>query len=149
MMLTMHTKDKAIEDTKPERSTPILVVAKSDRWRRNLKILLETEPWIKVIGQTDDKDSALEMIFQHHPALLILDMNMPYNGTWKTTLKQVKAEWPQTRCLILGDTTQKLQAARAAGADVVLMKGFAIAELFATIEELLFGKNDSENSNTP
>jgi two-component system response regulator NreC len=111
--------------------------------RDSLKYLLELKPWIKVVGQTDEVASALEMVNQHHPALMILDTNMPDNGVWMTILKQVKAESPQTRCLVLTDPVQRLRAARAAGADAVLMKGFAMAKLFAAIERLLSLEEDN------
>jgi two-component system response regulator NreC len=116
---------------------PVLIVAKSDRRRNMLKLLLEIRPGLRVVGQTSKGGSALAMVLQHRPALTILDTNIPPPGTWLTVLKQIKAESPQTQCLVLADPTQSLRAARTAGADAVLMNGFAVAKLFGTIEELL------------
>ncbi len=130
----MHPQDKTTKETKAE--IPILIVAKSDRMRNNLKILLEIKPQIKVVAQTDEVASVLKMVNQYRPTLIMVDTNLPANGVWLTILKQIKAEAPRTRCLILGDTTQRLQIARVAGADAVLRKGFTQAKLFATIKEL-------------
>jgi DNA-binding NarL/FixJ family response regulator len=116
---------------------PVLIVARSDRMRSSLKIVLETKPWLKVVDQTDESASALEMVSQRRPALMILDTNLPSNGAWMTILKQVKAQAPQTRCLVLTDTTQNLQVAKSAGADVALFKGFPAPKLFESIEGLL------------
>jgi DNA-binding NarL/FixJ family response regulator len=105
--------------------------------REGLKLVLQCRPWIKLVGQTDKSASALEMVSQYRPAVVILDTNISDNGVWMTVLKQVKAESPQTRCLVLIDATQKLQAAKSAGADVTLLKGFPAVELFESIEGLL------------
>jgi two-component system response regulator NreC len=120
-----------------KHSISVLIVARSDRMREGLKLVLQCKPWIKLVGQADKSASALEMVSQYRPAVVILDTNLSNNGTWMTVLKQVKAESPQTRCLVLIDTTRKLQAAKSAGADVALLKGFPAAELFESIEGLL------------
>lgn len=120
----------------PKHDISVVIAARPDRMRDSLEILLESNPWIKIVGLTDERISALELISQLHPALMILDTNIPNNGTWLALLKQVKREIPQTQCLLLSDTTQKQQMARKAGADAVLMKGFPAEKLFATITKL-------------
>jgi hypothetical protein len=40
----------------------------------------------------------------------------------------------------LADTGRQSQAAKAAGADRVLLRGFAIAEFFSVVQDLLKGK---------
>jgi len=51
-------------------------------------------------------------------------------------LRQIKAEWPQTSAL-LWPTISPAGLAQAAGADGVLLKGFATETLFTTIDEVL------------
>lgn len=136
-----------------------LVAARPGRVRDGLRALLATIPWLKVIGQADDGASALEIVAEHQPALVLLDTNLPggepfdggrpvrgrpvhgrpvrtHSGAW-AVLKQIKARWPQVRCLVLTGNGRQGQTARAAGADGVLIRGFSTAELLTAIERLL------------
>lgn len=133
MIPTRHSKGNATRDA----YISVLIVAKPDRNRHSLKFLLESKPEIKVVGQASESSLATELVHKHHPAVMILDTNLSLTGAWLTVLKQVKAESPQTRCLVLVDTQQALQVAKTTGADAALIKGFALANLFATIEGLL------------
>lgn len=115
------------------KHTPILIVARPTRVRDGLEVLLRTRSEIEVIDCIDDPSSALRMVIERPPALMILNTNLPNNQVW-TVLKQVKAEWPQIRCLVLTDDARQKQTAEVAGADAVLLNGFKMAELFAVIE---------------
>jgi DNA-binding NarL/FixJ family response regulator len=112
-----------------------LVAARPGRVRDGLQALLAAIPQIEIIGHADDGASALECVAEHKPALVLLDTNLPDGQVW-TVLKQIKMRCPQARCLIISDTSQQRQAAKAAGADGVLLKGFLAAELVAVIKEL-------------
>ena len=125
----MPTKDHGTNNT----NISVLIVAKSDRSRHSLKFLLEINSKIKVIGQASKSLLATQLVRQHRPALMILDTNLPPSGAWVTLLKQVKAESPQTRCLVLTGPTHEVQVPNA---DAVLIKGFLLATLFATIEKM-------------
>jgi DNA-binding NarL/FixJ family response regulator len=104
--------------------------------RDSLRALLRAIPQVRVIGQVEDGPSALKMLIEHCPSLVLLASNLPGDGAWGV-LKQTKAEQPQTRCLVLADTIHQQCKAEAAGADSVLLAGFPATKFFATIEELL------------
>ena len=129
----MHQEGNAIKAA----DISVLIVARSDRRRQSLKFLLEINPKIKVVGQASDSSLAMVMVRQYRPALMIVDTNLAPAGAWITVLQQVKAESPQTRCLVLANTKQTLPIAKATDADAILMKGFPLANLFTIIEELL------------
>jgi DNA-binding response OmpR family regulator len=76
------------------------------------------------------------MLKERRPALVLLDINLPGHKV-STVLRQIKIRQPQTWCLVLTDDVRQQQMVRDAGADVVLLKGFPAARLFATIEGLL------------
>jgi len=116
--------------------TPALIVARPGRVRDGLQALLTTVPQIGTVDLADDGPSALRMVRRRHPALVLLDINL-HDDEVSTLLRQIKARWPQTRCLVLADSVRLQQMARDAGADSVLLKGFPAAQLFATIEGLL------------
>ncbi len=113
----------------------ILVAARPGRVRDGLQALLAAIPQIKMIGHADDGVSVLERVAEHKPALVLLDTNLPDGEVW-AVLRQIKIRCPQARCLIMSDTGQQRRAAKAAGADGVLLKGFLAAELVAAIKEL-------------
>jgi DNA-binding NarL/FixJ family response regulator len=104
--------------------------------RNGLRALLRTMPKIKIVGHVDQGSAALEMVTRERPALVLLNSSLPFEETWMA-LKQIKAEWPQTRCIVLVDNIQQQGMAQAAGADGVLLKGFAAETLFMTIDEVL------------
>jgi DNA-binding NarL/FixJ family response regulator len=132
----MQTKtSQAQEDKALQTRLLTLVAAMPGRMRESLQILLETMPGV-VTDRADDGAMVLRMVVERQPDLVLLDTNLPGEPGWRV-LAQIKALQPQTRCLVLAGSTLQRQAAQAAGADGVLLKGFSTAELFATIEEML------------
>ena len=107
------------------------------RYRLNcLRILLKSRPGITIVGSADDSSSVLRLISEHYPVLVLLDTNLPGEDI-TTVLEQVKASGPENRSLVLVENFNQQQEAKAAGADVALVKGFRTAKLFAIIERLL------------
>lgn len=115
---------------------PVLIVARPGRMREGLRALLRMIPQLELVGQVDQGSAALERVTQAHPALVLLDSSLPF-AEMELVLRHIKAEWPQTRCLVVADTIQQQGLAQVAGADGVLLKGFAAETLFTTIEEVL------------
>ncbi len=115
----------------------VLIISKPDSLRDGLKTFLRAIPHIGTIYQIDDIPSALEIMIQHHPALVLLDTNL-FNGNGPSAaVKQLKAAETQSRCLVLADDDQQQQEAQDAGADVSLLKGFPADKLYEVIEGLL------------
>lgn len=112
-----------------------LIVAKSAPLRKGLQALLATMPRVE-LELADDSLSAIKRFTEYPPSLVLLDTGLLGNDIY-ATLGRVKAEWPQSRCLVLVDDVQQRQKAESAGADVVLLKGFPAAKLFEVIEELV------------
>jgi DNA-binding NarL/FixJ family response regulator len=77
------------------------------------------------------------MVAQHSPVLVLLDFDLSSSDVLAVALKQIKATWPQSQCIALVHNEQEYQLAKAAGADVVLMKGVPATQLFAIVKELL------------
>jgi DNA-binding NarL/FixJ family response regulator len=113
-----------------------LIVARPGRLRDALSALLTTIPQLEIVGQADDGFAALKMVAERRPTLILLDSTLP-DYEVKATLNQLKAYWPQIRCLVLADTPRQQQVAKSAGADGVLLKGYPAATLLTNIEKLL------------
>jgi DNA-binding NarL/FixJ family response regulator len=104
--------------------------------REGLRALLRTIPRIKIVEQVDRGSAALAMVTQERSTLVLLDSSLPSEEMW-AAVKQIKAEWPQTQCIVVADTIRQQGMAHASGADGVLLKGFAAETLFTTIDEVL------------
>lgn len=129
-LITRPGEDKA------EHSAPVLIAAKPGRPRDSLHILLKMILGINIIGLASDSSSALAMVSEHHPALVLLDTNLP-GEEMTTLLRRIKANGSQSRCLVLSDNFRQQLEARSAGADAALVKGFSTIKLFEAIERLL------------
>jgi DNA-binding NarL/FixJ family response regulator len=113
-----------------------LIVAKPGPLRDGLRALMIAMPQIGAVDEVNDFSSALKMVFEHRPTLVLLDVGLISGDTWMT-IRQAKARWPKARCILLADDVQQHQEAEAAGADAVLLKGFPAARLVATMVRLL------------
>jgi DNA-binding NarL/FixJ family response regulator len=118
------------------RRAMALIAAKPGPLADSLQALLMAVPQIETVKQVSDAQSVLRVLTEHQPALVLLDTNLPGNGTL-TVLKRIKSQRPQSRCLVLTDDIQQQHDAKTAGADLALLKGFPAVELYEIIVGLL------------
>ena len=105
--------------------------------RDGLEALLATMPQIRIIGWVEDSTSALKLVVEQHPAVVVLDPEtLLLDETWML-LRRIRIISPETRRLILAETVQQKQEAETPCAEAALLKGTSPAELVGTIEKLL------------
>jgi len=121
------------------KPTLALIATRPGSLQSGLVALMTTMPQVNAVIVAEEAVSALRMVAEHLPTLVLLEMALPGEET-RTVLKQIKVTWPLIRCIVLADDVRQQQEAKTAGADVVLLKGFAAAKLIATVEELLSQK---------
>lgn len=119
-----------------EDYAPALIVAHPGRIRDGLRTLLRATPRIETVFQADDGPSALKIITEYHPALVLLDSKLANNDI-QSVSRHIKTESPQTRCIILVDHARQQWMAKVADADSVLPVGCPAGEFFATVEGVL------------
>jgi DNA-binding NarL/FixJ family response regulator len=115
---------------------PVLIVAPPGRLRDGLQAMLRAVPQIAETMQADDGPVALQMLTEHPVALVLLAADLLGEEAW-TLWPHIKARWPQTRVIILGNNDRPRQVAGWCGADAVLAKGFTVAALTETVATLL------------
>lgn len=78
----------------------VLIVDDHTIVRTGLRLLLEAEADITVIGEALDGHEAIPLVEMHHPDVVLMDIAMPgMNGLEAT--RQIKAGWPEVKVLIL------------------------------------------------
>jgi DNA-binding NarL/FixJ family response regulator len=113
----------------------ILIVAPPGNLQLGLQALLAVLRDVEVLVAAEGP-LALEVIERHTPSLVILDDDLPGDAT-PLSANQIKARWPEVRCLVLADDEQQRQRLQETSADLVLIKGHPAAKLKAAIEGLL------------
>ena len=119
-----------------------LIVASAGMLQNGLLALMTTIPQISAVLVAEDISSALRMIADHRPRLLILDMVLPEDGA-QTILVEIKSQSLDIGSVALVDSVQQGQKAQLLGADGVLLKGFSAAQLISVTEEIL-GQQDRD-----
>ena len=113
-----------------------LIVAKPGPLRDSIQALMIAIPQIEAVRETSDLSSALAMVFDRCPALVLLDSGLE-RGEIRPAVKRVKAQWPLARCVFLADDVQQQREGESAGVDAALLKGLPATQLVAVIVGLL------------
>jgi len=110
-----------------------LIISNSGSLQDGLLALTTSIPQINAVLVTDNIDSALKMIEDHQPALVILEMSL---HKVQEVIKQIKTRWSHIHLIALvEDMTHKMDV-QAAGADSVLIQGFTAQKLVSIIEDV-------------
>jgi len=113
-----------------------LIISRPGPLRDGLRAVLTATYRVKLIGEASDTASALRVIQEHCPTLVLMDADLASGEAWNT-LKAIKTDWPQVRCIVLASSVEQQKAAALAGADSAPLKGLLAEKLYATIEQLL------------
>jgi two-component system, NarL family, response regulator NreC len=110
--------------------------------RAGLRLLLERQPDLVVVGEAEDGRQAVALADSHAPDVAVMDIGMPnLNGI--EAARQIAAKHPQTSVVILSMHSDESYVMRAlkAGARAYLMKDSAEADLIRAIRSVREGKS--------
>jgi two-component system, NarL family, response regulator NreC len=109
--------------------------------RRGLRLLLEGEPDLEVVAEVGDVDAARRYVHDHHPAVLVLDLNMP-GGSSLEAIPAIREETPETQIVILTMQEEPAFARQALGAGAIgyVLKEAADDELVEAIRRAAIGE---------
>jgi DNA-binding NarL/FixJ family response regulator len=108
--------------------------------REGLRRLLESEPDIQVCAEASDGREALEMVEEHEPSLVILDITMPRLGGLEA-LERLRAKHPAVKVILLsmhGDP-QFIRSAVTLGVDGYVLKNGRASELIDAVRAVMKG----------
>jgi YesN/AraC family two-component response regulator len=115
----------------------VLIADDFQETRRSVRIMLSMNPAVVVVAIAMNGKQAVEMAREHHPDIVIMDVNMPeVNGL--AAFKEISQIYPETGCIIISaqkDTTT-LSTAMALGAQEYLTKPFTIDELNDAVDRV-------------
>jgi len=115
---------------------PISVVLVDDHvlMREGLREILETQPDVVVVGEAGDSATAISVIAEHQPRVILLDVEIP-GGDVTDTVTAVRELSPTTEIIILSmyDGPHLVQRLLALGIRGYLLKSVGRAELVSAI----------------
>lgn len=117
-----------------ENSVTVLIVAKPGPLREGVQALMGAMPQVGTICEIDDLSSMLITDADDCPGLVLLSCG---KGVVSSMVEQVKARWPQARCVTLVSSVEQQQEAKLAGVDAVVLNGLPAQKLLETIAEVL------------
>jgi YesN/AraC family two-component response regulator len=108
----------------------VLIADDIQETRRSVRLMLSMNPDVVVVAIATNGRQAVELAKEHHPDILVMDVNMPeVDGL--AAFKEISQIHPDTGCIII--SAQKdpmvLGSAMSLGAQEYLVKPFTIDEL--------------------
>jgi two-component system response regulator NreC len=122
-------------------TTHILIADDHSVLRSGLRLLLESQPDIQVVGEASTGFEALAVAEELQPDLILLDLSMPGPGGLDV-LPRLKEISPRVKILILTmhEDSQYLKQAIQRGASGYILKKAADVELISAIETVMDGE---------
>ena len=113
------------------------------RVRSALRLLLEHEPGLRVVGETDKVDGLLAQLKAVKPDLILLDWELPDPSVayaspdpGRRILSVLRSHYPYLQVIALSGRPEARQAALAAGADAFVSKGDPPERLLSTLRTI-------------
>lgn len=118
----------------------VLVVEDQQVLASALEIAIGTQPDLDCVGTAATVDDALEQMAEHHPDVVLMDIQLPGTDGIEGT-RRISEGYPGVSILILtaGATPKRLAAAAAAGAAGFLAKDGSFSDILAAIRNPMPG----------
>lgn len=104
--------------------------------RTLLRMTLEDQGAIEVVGEAGDGAEAVEIVSELQPDALVLDLAMPVMDGFQA-IPEVRRRAPDTKIIVLSgfDTTTMSERALSLGADMYFEKGISFFDLAEKVVE--------------
>lgn len=109
--------------------------------RQGLRVLLEKQTSMKVVGETADGAAAVAKAKKLKPDVVVMDVNMPDVDGIEAT-REISKVAPNTRIVALSMSPNKKYVTEMlkAGASGYVLKEYAVSELVTAIETIMNGE---------
>ncbi|NUN69644.1 MAG: response regulator transcription factor [Bacteroidetes bacterium] len=121
---------------------PIVLADDHPLMRKGLKEMIEEEGGFTVIAETNNGESALDLIGQHHPLIAVLDIDMPKMSGLEVAAAVRRKQLP-VRIIILTmyDTESMFTKAMEAGVMGYVLKESAATEIVEALKLVRDGRH--------
>lgn len=122
---------------------PVTIVVAEDHHivRHGLKLTLQAEPGLKIVGEAGDGLEAMELVEAVQPNILLTDLMLPrLHGL--ELVRKVKKKFPSTQIIILSmhaDQPYVVEALRN-GASAFVLKDSTATDLVRAVQEVIQGR---------
>ncbi len=115
----------------------LLIVDDHEMVREGLRTILQEDPGVKVLGEADDGEKALELVDKLHPDIVLLDLKMPGMGGIEVC-RRICALHPSTAVIALttfADETLARECIQAGARGYVLkdIERFQLKQIIRTV----------------
>lgn len=119
----------------------ILIADDHPVFRRGLRQIIEAEPGLRVVGEAEDGNTALDLIRELKPRIAVVDIKMPGMGGFGL-LRALATDRLQTDIIFLTmyDDESTFNAAMDLGAKGYILKECAISDIIGSIRTVLSGR---------
>ena len=117
----------------------VVLVDKHQMVRAGLRHLIEQQPHMQVVAESNDSRSALEQVKEHVPDLVLLDIP---DENRLNAVRQILANYPGTKVIALSSdpTPALIEDALEAGVSGYVLKENAFEEVIRAIQAAMAGK---------
>jgi DNA-binding NarL/FixJ family response regulator len=119
------------------KSIKVLIAEDHDVVREGLKLLISSDPGLKVAGEASSGEAAVRLARKLHPDVVLMDLSMP-KGNGLDATREICRDDPHTKVLVLSayqdeETVQRVMEAGVAG---YMTKHSAAEELLTAIRQV-------------
>ncbi|HEX4748060.1 MAG TPA: response regulator transcription factor [Bryobacteraceae bacterium] len=124
-----------------ETTIRVLTVDDHDIVRKGIAAILAAESGFELVAEANSGEEAVRLFRQHRPDVTLMDLRLPDQNGVETT-RQIRAEFPEARILILTsyDGDQDIYRALEAGVRGYLLKEIVHSDVLRAIRIVHSGK---------
>lgn len=124
-------------------TSSIVLVDDHTLFREGLAELLASDTAFDVVAQGSDGVDALDLVTEHRPDVVLVDVEMPGPGA-RATLGRLHQDHPDTRVIVLTmhDKPELVRELLGQGAAAYLVKTIARQELIAAVRSVLASRDN-------
>ena len=110
----------------------VLIADEQQKSRFALRLLLEREQELSVVGEAEDVGVLMTQIKISHPDMVLLDWELP-NTNGENALCSIRKVYPNVAVIVLSGRPEAKKAALSAGANAFISKGDPPERLLAEV----------------
>jgi DNA-binding NarL/FixJ family response regulator len=126
-----------VSESTVEGSQTVLIVDDDPRMRAYIRDILGAATGVRVLGEAQDGEEAIQLVHELRPRVVLMDLGMPRMGGLDA-LRRTKREMPWTKVIMVtvhGEDAYR-RAALALGADAFIVKKRLQGELLPALRRI-------------